>query len=150
MSNEKEIKDYTGLSTVSSEAAAKGVNRQDKEIDLTTALLKAAEFKVSEDLITEVKIKRGGEYLFSVHLHPISDSDRRKAAKQATKYISNPNGKKLPKIEGDFDAAKFNSLLIYMATIPEDQKKIWANKEIKEKYDLIQCKICNDRIPESV
>lgn len=128
--NTEEKKDLTGLSTAS--------NPKETEYDLVTALLEAAEFKTADDQITEVEIKRAGKFLFTVHIHPISESDARIARKKATIYMPNPNNKKLPPIEKDFDTAKFNSWLIYLATTEEDQKKIWGNPAVMQAKGLIQ------------
>ena len=124
----EEKKDVTGLSTAT--------NREEAEYDLVKALLESAEYKTAEDEITEVEIKRGKRYLFTVHMHPISEPDVRTARKKATTYMPNPNGKKLPQIEKDFDSAKFNAWLIYLATTEEDQQKIWGNPAVMQKYGL--------------
>ena len=76
-------------------------NRKEAEYDLVTSLLEAAEFKTSDDNITEAEIKRNGKFLFSVKLHPISERDTRMARKKASTYMPNPNNKKLPKIVKD-------------------------------------------------
>lgn len=127
MENKKtteEIKDITGISTAS--------NRADAEMDITTALLKAAAFKEDDDTVREVDIKRNGEVLFSVHVHPITDGDARAARKKATTFMKNPNGKGLPPIEKEFNSAEFHSWLIYFATTGEDRKRIWGNKAVME------------------
>lgn len=123
---ETEKKSVTGLDTAS--------NRKDAEYNLVEALLGAAEFKNDT---TEVEIKRNGKYMFSVHIRALSDSDTRFARKKATIYMDNPAGKKLPKIEKEFDNAKFKSWLIYVATTPEDQEKIWGNEAVMRKFNLM-------------
>ena len=125
-----EKKNVTGLD--------QAVNRKDAEYDLVTALLGAAEFKTSDDAITEVEIKRAGKYLFSVNIHPISDPDTRFARKKATTYGKNPQGKGYAPIQKDFDNSKFKSWLIYLATTEEDQEKIWGNNAVKQKYNLME------------
>lgn len=126
----EEKKNVTGLDTAS--------NREEAEYDLVKALLESAEYKTAEEEITEVEIKRSGKFLFTVHLHPISEPDVRTARKKATIYMPNPNGRKLPPIEKDFDTAKFNAWLIYLATTEEDQEKIWSNPAIMQKFGLAQ------------
>lgn len=126
---EMEKKDLTGLETAS--------NPKDAEYDLTTALLKAAEFRNSDEAITEVEIRRGGVYYFTLHIHPISDTEARRCRKKATKFMPNPNNRKLPPIEKEFDAAKFNSLIIYTASTQEDREKIWGNPKVMDKYDIL-------------
>lgn len=126
----EEKKNVTGLD--------QATDRKEAEYDLVKALLESAEYKTAEDSITEVDIKRSGKYLFTVHLHPISDTDARLARKKSTTYMKNPNGKKLPPIEKDFDASKFNAWLIYLATTEDDQLKIWGNQAILQKYSLAE------------
>ena len=128
--NDIEKKSVTGLDQAE--------NRKEAEYDLVKSLLEASEFRTAEGSITEVEIKRAGKYLFSVHIHPIGDTDSRFARKKATTYMPNPNGKKLPPIEKDFDNTKFSSWTIYLATTDEDQQKIWGNPAIMKKYNLAQ------------
>ena len=125
-----EKKNVTGLDLAT--------DRKETEYDLVKSLLKAANYKEDEESITEVEIKRAGELLFTVHIHPISDPDIRAARKKATKYMPNPNGKKLPPIEREFDNAVFGSWVIYMATTEEDQAKIWGNPTIMQNFGLAQ------------
>jgi len=128
----KEIKEkanVTGLDTAA--------NRKEAEYDLVESLLKASEFRTSEDNITEADIKRDGKVLFTVRLHPIGETEARQARKKATTYMPNPNGKKLPPIEKEFNATKFSSWLIYLATVEEDQKNIWGNPAIMSKFNII-------------
>ena len=127
---ETEKKDVTGLDNAA--------DRKEAEYDLVTALLESAEYRTSEEEITEVEIKRGGKYLFTVHFHPLSDTDARTARKKSTTYMPNPNNKKLPPIEKELDTAKFNSWLIYLATTEADQEKIWGNGAVMQKYGLAQ------------
>ena len=128
--NNEEKKSITGLDLAT--------DRKEAEYDLVKSLLEAAEYKTDEQNITEVEIKRAGKYLFTVHIHPISDPDIRAARKKATQYMPNPNGKKLPPIERDFDNARFGSWVIYMATTEEDQEKIWGNPAVMRKFGLAQ------------
>ena len=130
MAANKEERDITGLD--------QATDRKEAEYDLVKALLEASEFKTDEDAVQEVEIKRGGKYLFTVHLHPISEPDATMARKKSTVYMPNPNGKKLPPIEKERNTAKFNSWLIYLATTEEDQEKIWGNRAIMEKFNLAQ------------
>lgn len=113
-------------------------NRKDTEYDLVSSLLEAADFKNSEENITEAEIKRNGKYLFSVHLHPISETDSRIARKKSSIYMPNPNNKKLPPIVKEQNEVTFKSWLIYLATTEEDQEKIWGNQAVMQKYNLAQ------------
>lgn len=127
---EKENLSITGLETAE--------NPKEAEYDLVSSLLEAADYKTAEDSITEIEIKRSGKFLFSFHIHPVSETDIRFARKKATIYMPNPNNKKLPPIEKESDPVLFKSWLIYMATTEEDQKKIWGNPEIMKKLSLAQ------------
>lgn len=128
MAAKKEIEERTNVTGLDQAA-----DRKEAEYDLVTALLEAADFKTSDDSIYEAEIKRGGKFLFSVHLHPLSEADTRVARKKATIYAPNPNGKKLPKIEVDRNEPLFASWLIYLATTEADQEKIWGNPQLMKK-----------------
>lgn len=123
-----ENKSITGLDVAS--------NRKEAEYDLVQALLTAMDYSTDSDNVTEAEIKRNGKYLFSVHLHPISDRDIQVARKKATIYMPNPNGKKLPPIEKDFDITRMKCMVIYLATTEEDQQKIWGNPTVMQKAQL--------------
>lgn len=127
---ETEKNSVTGLDTAT--------NRKEAEYDLVSSLLEAADFQTDENNVTEVEIKRAGKYLFTVHIHPISDPDARFARKKATIYMPNPNNKKLPPIEKDFNNSKFSSWLIYLATTEEDKAKIWGNAQVMAKKGLME------------
>ena len=71
-------------------------------------------------------------------MHPVSEEDVRVARKKATTHMRDPRGAKYPQIEKDFNPCLFNSWLIYLATIPEDQQKIWGNKSVKDKFGLME------------
>ena len=129
MENKTE-KNVTGLE--------QATNRKEAEYDLVKFLLSAMDYQTDEQNITEAEIKRNGVFYFSVNLHPISDEQIRTARKKATIYMPNPNGKKLPPIERDMNNTKFKSLVIYLATTEEDQKKIWGNQAVIEKANLME------------
>lgn len=123
MATNKEKKNVTGLDMAT--------DRKTAEYDLAAALLKAATFKTADDNITEIDIVRNGEFLFSLHIHPLSDEDIAQANKKASKFKDNPQGKKYGKIQVGFDKAANKSWLIYLATTPEDQEQIWGNPALK-------------------
>ena len=116
-----------GSQDLASVKMAETVNKQEK-YDLVTSLLKAAEFKNDEDFIKEVSIKRNNVYYFTVRIHPISDQEISFARKKGT--IKKKKG------ESELDSSIFNSWLIYLATVEEDRKEIWGNREFKNKYGL--------------
>lgn len=111
---------------------------KDAEYDLVKSLLAAADFRNAADAITEVEIKRGGKYYFTVHLRPLGDDEVRQARKKATTYMKNPQGAKYPPIEKEFNANLFNSWMIYLSTVEADRETIWGNKAVKDKFGLVQ------------
>ena len=125
-----ETQNVTGLDTA--------MNRQEAEYDLVTALLEAAAYKTDEDSITEVTIARNGKFLFKVRIHPLSDADVKQAQKKAGVYKPNPTNKKLGKVKVYQENDKLASWLIYLATTPEDQEKIWGNSKIMSTYNLFE------------
>lgn len=130
MENKTEKKTVTGLENAS--------DRKEAEYDLVKSLLSAMDYQTEEDCITEAEIKRSGKFLFSVHIHPISDDQIRAARRKATTFMPNPNGKKLPPIEREVNNVKLKSMVIYLATTEEDQKKIWGNQAVMEKANLME------------
>ena len=123
-------KNVTGLDTA--------MDRKEAEYDLVKSLLAAADYKNSDDEITEVEICRRGVFRFAVHIHPISDADVKFAQKKAGIYKPNPTNKKLGLIKVDQDNAKLASWMIYLATTDEDQEKIWGNKQVMSAYGLME------------
>lgn len=134
----KENQNVTGLDTA--------LDRKDAEYDLVTSLLEAADYKNSEDEILEVEICRRGKFLFTVHIHPISDSDVKVAQKKAGVYKPNPTNKKLGRVKVDQENDKLASWLIYLATTEEDQDKIWGNRQLMSKYGLMENWECVDTL----
>lgn len=126
----EEMEIVTGLETAA--------NVKEAEYDLVAALMEAAAYREDKDLVTPVDIKRGGKFLFTVNVRPIGDAETRAARKKATKYMPNPQNRKLPPIEKEFNASLFNSLIIYSATTEEDKQKIWGNKAIMDKFNLVE------------
>lgn len=127
---EKDIEVLTGLENAE--------NKKEAEYDLVAALMEAASYRDDKELITTVDIKRSGKYLFSVDIHPIGDEEVRKARKKATTYMPNPQNRKLPKIEKEFDGGMFNALIIYAGTTEECKAKIWGNRAVMDKFGLVE------------
>lgn len=117
--------------------------QEDAEYNLLEALLAAADF---ENDVTSVEIRRGGKYYFTVHIRPLSDEETRIARKKSTKMVKNPAGKRLPKVEGEFNDVLFNSWIIYLATTDEDKKQIWGNKAFMDKFDILDPVLTIDKI----
>ena len=123
-----EKKNITGLDSAD--------DRQTAEYNLVESLLAAANYQ--DESITKIPIVRDGKFLFEVRVHPLSDNDVAQARKRATVYMPNPNNKKMPPVEKEFNASKFTSWIIYLATIPEDQDRIWGNPALMKARNLSQ------------
>ena len=108
---------------------------EEQEYNLLESLLLAADDNYA---LTPIRIERNGVYRFTVHVHAVTEKDREIAHRAATKYMTNPAGKHLPPIEKGTDKALYRSWLIYLATSDEDKKKIWGQKAVKDKYNLMQ------------
>lgn len=130
MSKKEENAIVTGLENAS--------DVKEAEYDLVASLLEAANYREDEGLITTVEIKRNGKFLFEVSIRPLGDEEVKVARKKATTYMPNPTNRKLPKIEKEFNTGLFNSLIIYAATTEEDKAKIWGNKAIMDKFNLVE------------
>ena len=126
----KEIENVTGLDLAP--------DRQEAEYDLVASLLEAASYKTAEDSITEATIARNGKFLFKVRIHPLSDADVKQAQRKAGIYKTNPTNKKLGQVKVDTENDKLASWLIYLATVPEDQEKIWGNRQVMSQCGLMQ------------
>ncbi|GEA17496.1 phage tail assembly chaperone [Moorella sp. E306M] len=78
------------------------------------------------------EVIREGKKLFSFRVRGLDDEEMEKCRDQATKVVKNRRlgGLTMP---GDFNAAKYNSLMIYAATHPDDRKWLWDNKDLWQK-----------------
>jgi len=108
-----------------------------KEEDFIQGLIDAAEF-VSEET-QRVEIIREGRLYFAFNIRPLSSQEYEKCKKKHTKYVRNKQlGMKLPE---DTDRIKYQSALIYEATVDEDREKLWDNRKV---WDALNAK--KDRI----
>lgn len=89
------------------------------------------EYKVFE-------VVRDGKKLFSFRVRGLDDGEFEKCRDQATKVAKDRRLGNLA-LPREFNSAKFNSLVIYTATHPDDKKAIWDNKDLwaKAKADVI-------------
>lgn len=101
------------------------------ESSLLDALLDAVDYTKDED--NWVTIQVANKKPFSFRVHALSEEEIEQCRKDATPMIRNPQGKRLPKIEGETDYVKLRSLKIYRATVREDQEKVWNNPQIMNK-----------------
>lgn len=123
----------TAQDVVDAGVEATGVSTQtltteSSQEDVLKMLLSAADYKEDSSLQEPVVIKRKGvQVLPTFHIRPISQEDTTVAHKKATKWLANPGGRRLPKIEGQTDSSIEDDWLIYLATTDEDKEKLWNN-----------------------
>ena len=119
-----------------SEEETKALVRANEE-DFIQGLIAAAEFPSEET--QRIDIVRKGRLLFAFHIRPLSSQEYDKCKKKHTKYVRNKQlGMKLPE---DTDRVKYQSAVIYEATVDEDRRKLWDNRKV---WDAINAK--EDRI----
>lgn len=82
------------------------------------------------------EVVRDGKKLFSFRVRGLDDSEFEKCRDQATKVAKDRRLGNLA-VPREFNAAKFNSLVIYTATHPDDKKAIWDNKDLWAKADVV-------------
>ena len=98
------------------------------EGDIISALTEAAGYKNDVREIREIKIVRNNVLMFKFRIHPLTEEDFNKARRQ--------NLKNRGKRNEEVDYARQRSQLIYMATVEEDQKRLWNNKEVWNKLNV--------------
>jgi len=82
------------------------------------------------------EVIRDGKKLFSFRVRGLDDEELEKCRDQATKIVKDRRLGNLA-VPRDFNAAKFNSLMIYTATHPEDKKALWDNKTLWDKAGVL-------------
>jgi len=82
------------------------------------------------------EVIRDGKKLFSFRVRGLDDSEFEKCRDQATKVAKDRRLGSLA-VPREFNSAKFNSLVIYTATHPDDKKVIWDNKDLWQKAKVV-------------
>lgn len=96
------------------------------EDDFINGLISASDFTTEEK--QKIEIVREGKLYFAFNIRPLCSEEYEKCKKKHTKYVRNKAiGMKLPE---DTDRVKYQSALIYQATINEDREKLWDNKKV--------------------
>ncbi len=99
-----------------------------REEDFIQGLIDAAGY-VTEDT-QRIEIIRDGRLFFAFTIRPLSEEEYNKCKKKHTKYVRNRQfGMKMP---DETDSVKYRSALIYQATIEEDRRNLWDNKDVWE------------------
>jgi hypothetical protein len=81
-------------------------------------------------------VVRNGEKLFSFRVRSLDDEEIEKCRTESVKMVKSKRlgGIAIPT---DFNAAKYNSMLIVTATHPKDKPFLWDNKELQKKAGVI-------------
>ena len=127
------------MTTEMTEAEEKEATREfllQNESDILAGLLKTASYKSDESETHLIEIKRNKVVTLRFRIHPLSEEDFIKCRKKHTKYKKNRQAGGV-KVADDIDASAYRSSVIYEATIEEDRKKIWENKEAWQKLDVL-------------
>lgn len=128
---EPEVKEYEV-----DEEGAKALMRANEE-DFIQGLIDAAEFASEET--KRIEIIRDGKLYFAFRIRPLCAAEYEKCRKKHTKYVRNKQyGMKLPE---DTNKLKYQSEIIYQATVEEDREALWDNRRV---WDAINAK--RDRI----
>lgn len=96
------------------------------EEDVLRGLLGAYEDQ-KEDTVT-IEVARKGKVFFKFDIHGLTEKQYNDLQDQATKFRKARNLGGV-KVAEETNITKFRSLLIYHATVTEDRKKLWDNKE---------------------
>lgn len=109
------------------------------EEDFIQGLIDAAEY-VSEET-QRVEIIRDGRLYFAFNIRPLSSQEYEKCKKKHTKYVRNKQlGMKLPE---DTDRVKYQSAIIYEATVDEDRRNLWDNRKVWDALNAKEDRIMN-------
>lgn len=96
------------------------------EEDFIQGLIDAAGYRENET--QRIEIIRGGRLYFAFTIRPLSSEEYEKCRKKHTKFIRNKQlGMRLPE---ETDRTKYNSAVIYEATVEEDRRGLWDNRKV--------------------
>lgn len=84
----------------------------------------------------DFEVIRDGKKLFSFRVRGLDDNEFERCRDQATKVVKDRRVGNIA-VPREFNLAKFNSLVIYTATHPDDKKVIWDNKDLWAKADVV-------------
>ena len=98
------------------------------ESDITTALLEAASYRMNDETAT-VRIKRNEKLLFTFQVRGLDEDEWAKCRRQ---NLSN-RGLRTEELNN----SRFLSQLIYEATTDEDKERVWKNKAVWQKLNVV-------------
>jgi hypothetical protein len=104
------------------------------EQDMLRGLLEAAEDRTQD--VLPIEIARKGKTYFRFRIRPLTEREYNICRDKATKYQRSRQlgGLKLPE---ETDTTRYRSLLIYEATVEEDRKRLWDNKEAWSRLNVL-------------
>ncbi len=106
----------------------------EQEGNLLSDLLDLAKRKENEVFFRKIEILgQGGQVKATFRLRPLSSEDVEACVKQATKLVKNVKGK----VEKEVNQRLYQSILIFTATVPEDQGVLWGNVELKRALNVL-------------
>lgn len=109
------------------------------EEDFIQGLIDAAEFASEET--QRIEIIREGRLYFAFNIRPLSSEEYEKCRKKHTKYVRNKQlGMKMPE---DTNRVKYQSEIIYAATVDEDKEKLWDNHKVWNALNAKKDRIIN-------
>lgn len=126
-----------------SDALNASVDVRNDEENMVKKLLGLAGFN-DEQEPTTINIKRNGAVALSFRIRPLTDDEIQKCRKSSTIYEQ--RNKRAPKYAAGIDDSKNSAMIIYEATVDEDKKRIWGNKEFKQALGLMQNWECVNKI----
>lgn len=100
------------------------------ESEILRGLIEAGREKENESSYEKIQIRRGGALKFEFRIRPLSEDETQACLNKATKFA--PRKKNQPRQKIETNASEFRSWLIYTATVDEDRKKTWDNKQAQE------------------
>ena len=107
------------------------------EEDFIQGLIDAANF--ASDETQRIDIIREKRLFFAFHIRPLNSEEYELCRRKHTKYVRNRQlGMKMP---DETNRVKYQSAIIYEATVDEDKAKLWDNRKVwdalNEKKDRI-------------
>lgn len=109
------------------------------EEDFIQGLIAAADFASEEK--QRIEIIRNGKLFFAFSIRPLCSEEYDKCRKKHTKYVRNKQlGMKMPE---DTNRVKYQSSIIYQATVNEDREKLWDNRKVWEALNTKDFQIMN-------
>lgn len=104
------------------------------EDNILQGLLEAAED--NETNTQKIEIARNGKVLFSFSIRALTEKEYNNLQDKATKFKKARNLGGV-KVAEETNVTRFRSLLIYHATVKEDRKKVWDNKQAWNQLNVL-------------